>query len=53
MQLFGTFGNLEPEVCGYGTADFADIREFLQIRIDTDIIFDNPTDTDRIRIANH
>ena len=25
---------------------FVDIREFLRIQIDTDVIFDNPTDTD-------
>ena len=32
-------------ICNRGQI-FADIREFLRIRIDTDIIFDNPTDTD-------
>jgi len=34
----------QPEVHGYGIS--ADIREFLRIRIDTDVVFDNPTDTD-------
>jgi len=32
---------------------FADILEFLRIQIDSDVIFDNPTDTNKIRIANH
>jgi len=30
-----------------------DIHEFLLIQIDTDVIFDNPADADRIQIANH